>query len=52
MTLPLLVVARVGATLLGQNWLDKLLLNWNAIYSVNVDQLQALLNQHLEVFKP
>ena len=50
--LPLLVVAGVGASLLGRNWLEKLTLNWKAIYSVNVDQLQAVLNQNSDVFKP
>ena len=48
---PLFVVAGVGASLLGQNWLEKLTLNWKAVYIVNVDQLQAVLNQHSEVFK-
>ena len=51
-TLPLLVVAGVGASLLGRNWLEKLTLNWKTIYSVNVDQLQAVLNQNSDVFKP
>ena len=50
--LPLLVVAGLGASLLGRNWLEKLTLNWKAIYSVNVDQLQAVLNQNSDVFKP
>ena len=50
--LPLLVVAGVGASLLGHNWLEKLTLNWKAVYTVNVDQLQAVLNQHSDVFKP
>ena len=51
-TLPLLVVAGVGASLVGRNWLEKIILNWKAIHSVNIDQLQAVLNQYSEVFKP
>ena len=38
--------------MLGGNWLEKLTLNWKAIYTVNVDQFQAVLNQHSEIFKP
>ena len=30
-TLPLLVVAELGASLLGRNWLEKLTLNWKTI---------------------
>ena len=52
MTLPLLVVAGVGASLLGRNWLEKITLNWKAIHTVNLDQLQSVLNQYTEVFKP
>ena len=51
-TLPLLVVAEVGASLLGQKWSEKLILNWKAIYSVTMDQLHTALNKHSEVFKP
>ena len=51
-TLPLLVVAGVGASLLGRNWLKKIALNWKAIHNVNMDQLQTILNQYSEVFKP
>ena len=50
-TLSLLVVAGVGASLLGCNWLEKATLNWKAVYNVNRDQLQAVLNQFSAVFK-
>ena len=39
MTLPLLVVARIGASLLGRNWLEKINLNWKAIHAVHIDKL-------------
>ena len=51
-TLPLLMVAGVGASLLGRNWLEKITLNWKAIHTVNLDQLQSVLNQYTEVFQP
>lgn len=35
--------------MLGRNWLEKLTLNWKAIYGVSVYHLQAILNQHSEV---
>jgi len=49
--LPLLVVAGAGASLLGCNGLEKIMLNWKAIHNVNLDQLQTVLNQYSEVFK-
>ena len=52
MTLPFLVVAGVGANLLVCDWLEVITLNWKAVYNVNRNQLQAALNQYLEVFKP
>ena len=51
-TLPLLVVEGVGASLLGHNWLEKMKLNWTVIHNVNIDQLQAVLDKYTEVFKP
>ena len=51
-TLPLLVIAGTGASLMGFNWLEKIVLNWNNIHTVNADQLQAQLTQYSEVFKP
>ena len=38
-TLPLLVVEGVGASLLGRNWLKKIQLNWTVIHNMNIDQL-------------
>ena len=52
MTLPLLVVAGIGASLLGRNWLEKITLNWKAIHAVNIDKLQEVLNQYSDVFNP
>ena len=39
---------------MGHNWLEKILLNWNgtSIHKVNADQLQAVLTQYSNVFKP
>ena len=50
MTLPLLVVAGIGASLLGRNWLEKITLNWKAIHAINIDMLQEVLNQYSDVF--
>ena len=52
MTLPLLVVAGIGASLLGRNWLEKITLSWKAIHAVNIDKLQEVLNQYSDVFNP
>ena len=51
-TLPLLVIAGAGASLMGCNWLEKITLNGRSIHKVNFDQLQAILTQYSEVFKP
>ena len=51
-TLPLVVIAGTGASFMGRNWLEKIVLNWNRIHTVNADQLQAVLTQYSEVFKP
>ena len=51
-TLPLLVVAGIGASLMGHNWLEKITLNWKAIHAVNIDKLQEVLNQYSNVFNP
>ena len=48
MTLPLLVVAGIGASLLGRNWLEKITLNWKAIHAVHIDKLQEVLDQYSE----
>ena len=46
-TLPLLVIAGIGASLMGRNWLEKIVLKWNNIHKVNADQLQVVLAQVL-----
>ena len=46
-TLPLLVIAGTGASFLGHNWLEKIVLNWNSIHTVHADQLQAVLTQKI-----
>ena len=51
-TLPLLVIKGTGASLIGRSWLGKIILNWNNIHKVNSDQLQTVLTQYSEVFKP
>ena len=38
-TLPLPVIKGTGASLMGHNWLEKIILNWNSIHKVNSDQL-------------
>ena len=48
-TLPLLVIAGTGASLMGRNWLEKIILNWHSIHKINSDQLQAVLTQYSEV---
>ena len=37
---------------MGFNCLEKIVLNWNSIHTVNADQLQAVLTQYSEGFKP
>ena len=50
--LPLLVVKGNGPSLLGRNWLTKLRLNWQEIFSVRTNHsLESLLKQHEGVFK-
>ena len=45
--LPLLVVKGKGPSLLGSNWLTKLRLNWQEIFSVRMNHsLESLLKQH------
>ena len=50
--LPLLVVKGNGPSLLGRNWLTKLRLNWQEIFSVRTNHsLESLLKQYEGVFK-
>ena len=37
---------------MGRNWLEKMILNWNSIHKVNLDQLQTVLTQYSEILKP
>ena len=53
-TLPLLVVAGTGPSLLGRDWLLKIQLDWRTLHLLRAappTQLQAILNRHSEVFK-
>ena len=50
--LPLLIIEGTGATLMGQNWLEHIKLNWNNIHKVNPDHLQTVLTQYSDVFQP
>jgi len=51
-TLLLLVVKGDGPSLLGQDWLHKIKLDWQEVYHTQVLQpsLQAILDKHKEVF--
>ena len=49
--LPVVVVAGKGPSLFGQNWLEKLVLDWSSIKSVQTE-LGQLLTKHEAVFRP
>ena len=54
-TLPLLIVAGEGPTLLGRNWLCQIRLNWPTIFQIKAaksssSKLQELLNNYGELF--
>ena len=49
--LPLLVVKGIGPSLLGRNWLTKLRLKWQEIFSVRTNHSLESLKQHDGVFK-
>ena len=53
LSMPLLVVAGNGPSLLGRDWLAQLKLDWQELYQVNQSQhtLQAILDKHKAVFK-
>ena len=44
--LPLLVVTGEGPSLLGQDWLQQIQLDWREIYSLQQNPLDAILHQH------
>ena len=53
-TLALLIVAGDGPSILGRDWLQKLRLDWRALNHLRtalLSELQAILNQHKDVFK-
>ena len=50
-TLPLLVVSGQGPSLLGQNWLLKLQLDWKSNFSLQSSTLQDVLDQYTTLFQ-
>ena len=50
-TLPLTVVQYKGPNLLGRNWLKHIRLDWNKIFHIHEETLDAVLNKHKDVFK-
>ena len=38
-TLPLLVIAETGVSLMGHNWLEKIIMIWHSIHKINSDKL-------------
>ena len=49
-TLPLVVVQGHGPSLLGRNWLEKIKIDWNCIYSVQEQSLSPLINKYNSLF--
>ena len=50
-TLPLVVVKEDGPSLIGRNWLVKIRLDWENVFSINGEQhIHDLLHQHNSVF--
>ena len=50
--LPLLVVDKVGPSLLGRNWLACFHLDWNVIHNVQQAEVSNILNKYKSVFTP
>ena len=51
-TLPLLVVAGEGPSLIGKNWLTELKLDWHELHQMyQKKDLQTILNSHKAIFK-
>ena len=50
-TLPLLVLATEGPSLLGRNWLEKLRLDWRRPNHFNNNRVNTVLQRHTQVFK-
>ena len=51
-TLPLIVVAADGPSLIGRDWLQAIRLDWKAIWQVKCHQLSDILHRHEAVFQP
>ena len=54
--LPMIVAENEGKpTLLGRNWLEKLKVNWNEVFSLNGtlrnEELDCILNKHADLFR-
>ena len=51
-TLPLLVVEGVGPSLIGQNWLTEIRLDWRAVHAISLSHsLEGILEQNKEIFQ-
>ena len=51
-TLPLLVVEGEGPSLIGQNWLTEVSLDWKAVHAISLSQsLEGILEQNKEIFR-
>ena len=49
-TLPLVVVQGYGPSLFGRNWLEKIKIDWNSIYSLQEQSLTPLINKYNSLF--
>ena len=49
-TLPLVVVQGHGPSLFGRNWLEKIKIDWNSIYSLQEQSLSPLINKYNSLF--
>ena len=49
-TLPLVVVQGHGPSLFGRNWLEKIKIDWNSIYSVQEQSISSLINKYNSLF--
>ena len=49
-TLPLVVVQGHGPSLFGRNWLEKIKIDWNSIYSLQEQSLTPLINKYNSLF--
>ena len=49
-TLPLVVVQGHRPSFFGRNWLEKIKLDWNSIYSVHEQSISSLINKYTSLF--